>query len=50
MKRVGVQQMEGVFGGAIRKWNGIWTVLQTNEKGHGRCYKQMEGVLGGAAL
>ena len=44
------KQMKRVMGGAIRKWNGNWAVLQANQKGHGRCYSQMEeGVLGGAS-
>ena len=40
--------MEGVLGSGISKWNVNWATLPADEKGHGRCFKQMERVLGGA--
>ena len=40
--------MRGVMGGAVRKWKVSWAVLQAKQKGNGLCYKEMEGVLGGA--
>ena len=48
--------MKRVTDGAISKWKVSGAMLQANQKGHGRCYKQMEGsatskmkrVMGGA--
>ena len=38
------------MGGALRRWKGSGAVPQANEKGHGRCFKQGEGVWGRSLL